>query len=179
MSSFSTSTISDNNLSTPMGAPMTLPHDKGEVTAATSSPTYYRNYEMYTSSPFHIPNSQAPIPGKEVYWEYDTPQSKKIREAFIREFEESDSPVARKVATPKLRMVPKTRIESFDDLEEVRKGEQAMQELLDLCEEAEKVRDIELKIQDESGVAEQEPEGPLSGATTRQPGPASRKASGS
>jgi len=133
----------------PMGAPMTIPHDKEEETAATSSPTYYRNYEMYTSSPFHIPNSQAPIPGKEVYWDYDTPQSRKCREAFIREFEESDSPVARKVATPKLRMVPKPRIESFDDLEEVRKGEQAMQELLDLCEEAEKVRDIDLKIKDE------------------------------
>jgi len=133
----------------PMGAPMTIPHDKEEETTATSSPTYYRNYEMYTSSPFHIPNSQAPIPGKEVYWDYDTPQSRKCREAFIREFEESDSPVARKVATPKLRMVPKPRIESFDDLEEVRKGEQAMQELLDLCEEAEKVRDIDLKIKDE------------------------------
>merc|ERR1719158_187040 len=132
-----------------MGAPITLPHDKEEETGAISSPTYYRNYEMYTSSPFHLPNSQAPIPGKEVYWDYDTPQSRKCREAFIREFEESDSPVARKVATPKLRMVPKPRIESFDDLEEVRKGEQAMQELLDLCEEAEKVRDIDLKIKDE------------------------------
>ena len=43
---------------------------------STSSPSYYRNYEMLTSSPFHITNSQAPIPGKEVFWDYDTPQSR-------------------------------------------------------------------------------------------------------
>jgi len=144
----------DNNVApvtpSPMGAPVILPLDMKDESAPTSSPTYYRNYEVYTSSPFHIPNSQAPIPGKEVYWDYDTPQSRKYREAFIREFEESDSPVTRKVATPKLRMVPKTRIESFDDLEEVRKGEQAMQELLDMCEEAEKVRETDLKTEDES-----------------------------
>jgi len=144
----------DNNVApvtpSPMGAPVILPLDTKDESALTSSPTYYRNYEVYTSSPFHIPNSQAPIPGKEVYWDYDTPQSRKYREAFIREFEESDSPVTRKVATPKLRMVPKTRIESFDDLEEVRKGEQAMQELLDMCEEAEKVRETDLKTEDES-----------------------------
>jgi len=144
----------DNNVApvtpSPMGAPVILPLDTKDESASTSSPTYYRNYEVYTSSPFHIPNSQAPIPGKEVYWDYDTPQSRKYREAFIREFEESDSPVTRKVATPKLRMVPKTRIESFDDLEEVRKGEQAMQELLDMCEEAEKVRETDLKTEDES-----------------------------
>jgi len=134
----------------PMGAPIISPQDMKEKSAPTSSPTYYRNYEMYTSSPFHIPNSQAPIPGKEVYWDFDTPQSRKYREAFKREFEESDSPVTRKVATPKLRMVPKTRIESFDDLEEARRGEQAMQELLDMCEEAEKVRETDLRTEDES-----------------------------
>jgi len=135
---------------TPMGAPMIIPQDMKEESAPTSSPSYYRNYDMYTSSPFHIPNSQAPIPGKEVYWDYDTPQSRKCREAFRREFEESDSPVTKKVVTPKLRMVPKPRIESFDDLEEVRKGEQAMQELLDLCEEAEKIRETDLRTEDES-----------------------------
>ena len=76
---------------------------------STSNPSYYRNYEMLMSSPFHIPNSQAPIPGKEVYWDNDTPQSRKFREAFAKEFEESDSHVAKKnEATPKLGMVAKT-----------------------------------------------------------------------
>ena len=76
---------------------------------STSNPSYYLNYEMLMSSPFHIPNSQAPIPGKEVYWDNDTPQSRKFREAFAKEFEESDSHVAKKnKASPKLGMVAKT-----------------------------------------------------------------------
>jgi len=99
---------------------------------------------MYTSSPYHIPNSQAPIPGKEVYWDYDTPQSRKYREALRKEFEESDSPVARKNATPKLRMVHKPRVESEADLERVRKGEQAMQDLLEFCREAEAEKQDEI-----------------------------------
>jgi len=126
----------------PMCAPLAIPTKVDKE--ITSSPSYYRNYDMYTSSPFHIPNSQAPIPGKEVSWDFDTPQSRKCREAFIKEFEESDSPIAKnKDATPKLRMVAKTRIESVTSKEEARKGEQAMQELLDLCREAE-VKDTSL-----------------------------------
>jgi len=119
-------------------APVSRPPVKTEDDPPSSSPTYYRNYDIYTSSPYHIPNSQAPIPGREVYWDYDTPQSRKYREAFVKEFEESDSPVAKKNdATPKLRMVPKSRVESLDSLEQVRKGEQAMKELMELCREAE------------------------------------------
>ena len=95
---------------------------------STSSPSYYRNYEMLTSSPFHIPNSQAPIPGKEVYWDKDTPQSRKCREAFAKEFEESDSPLAKKIKdTPKLGMAAQTRIKSTTSIEQARKGEEAMQ----------------------------------------------------
>ena len=63
---------------------------------STSSPSYYRNYKMLMSSPFHIPNSQAPIPGKEVYWDNNTPKSRKCREAFAKEFEEIDSPLDKK-----------------------------------------------------------------------------------
>jgi len=126
----------------PMCAPLAIPTKVDKE--ITSSPSYYRNYDMYTSSPFHIPNSQAPIPGKEVYWDYDTPESRKCREAFIKEFEESDSPIAKNNdATPKLRMVAKTRIESVTSMEETKKGEQALQELLDLCTEAQ-VKDTSL-----------------------------------
>ena len=58
--------------------------------------------------------------------------------SFWKEFEESDSPVAKKnKATPMLRMVAKTRIESTTSIEQARKGEEVMQELLDLCREVE------------------------------------------
>ena len=54
---------------------------------------------------------------------YETQQSRKCREAFAKEFEESDSPVAKKnEATPKLRMVAKTRSESTTSIEQARKG---------------------------------------------------------
>jgi len=104
---------------------------------------------MLTSSPFHIPNSQAPIPGREVYWDLDTPQSRKYREALVKEFEESDSPVSKHInVTPKMRMVAKTRIDTVNSNEVVRKGEEAMQMLLDMCREkeeeaVEKIKKIE------------------------------------
>ena len=59
------------------------------------------------------PHLQVPfsIPGKEVYWDYDTAQGRKgrkDREDFGKEFEESDSPIAKNNdATPKLIMVAK------------------------------------------------------------------------
>ena len=40
-------------------------------------------------------------------------------------------------ATPKMRMVAKATISSQSTIEQARKGEEAMQELLDLCREAE------------------------------------------
>ena len=119
--------------SSSMFPPPTIP-----LTETLVSPCNYRNYEMLTSSPFHIPNSQAPIPGREVYWDLDTPQSRKYREALTKEFEESDSPVAKlREVTPKRRMVPKTRFEPATSTEVVRKGEEAMQELLEMCREKE------------------------------------------
>ena len=90
---------------------------------STSSPSYYRNYKMLTISPFHIPNSKDTIPDKKVYWDYDTPQSRKCREAFAKEFDEIDSSVATKnEAAPKLRMMAKTRIESTTTNEQARKS---------------------------------------------------------
>jgi hypothetical protein len=35
-------------------------------------------------------------PSKKVYWDYDTPQSRKCIEAFAKKFEETDSKVAKK-----------------------------------------------------------------------------------
>ena len=46
------------------------------------------------------------IPGKEVYWDYETAKGRKGREDFGKEFEESDSSIAKhNDATPKLIMV--------------------------------------------------------------------------
>ena len=61
-------------------------------------------------------------PSKKVYWDYDTPQSTKCREAFAKEFDETDSRVAKKnEAAPKLRMMAKTRIESTTTNEQARR----------------------------------------------------------
>eukprot|EP00092_Neocalanus_flemingeri_P023087 GFUD01025030.1.p1 GENE.GFUD01025030.1~~GFUD01025030.1.p1 ORF type:complete len:547 (+),score=169.52 GFUD01025030.1:114-1754(+) len=127
-----------------MFPPPSLP-TRREVPNDSASPVYYRNYEAMTSSPFHIPNSQAPIPGREVFWDLDTPQSKKYREALAKEFEESDSPLAKqREVTPKMRMVARSRIDTLTSTEEDRKGEEAMQELLDLCKVAdEKLEQVE------------------------------------
>jgi hypothetical protein len=65
---------------------------------------------------------------KKVYWDYDTPQSTKCREAFAKEFDETDSRVAKKnEAAPTLRMMAKTRIESTTTNEQARKGEKVCQ----------------------------------------------------
>eukprot|EP00092_Neocalanus_flemingeri_P102627 GFUD01131269.1.p1 GENE.GFUD01131269.1~~GFUD01131269.1.p1 ORF type:complete len:534 (+),score=158.58 GFUD01131269.1:109-1710(+) len=127
-----------------MFPPPSLP-TRREVPNVSASPVYYRNYEAMTSSPFHIPNSQAPIPGREVFWDLDTPQSKKYREALAKEFEESDSPLAKqREVTPKMRMVARSRIDTLTSTEEDRKGEEAMQDLLDLCKVAdEKLEQVE------------------------------------
>lgn len=111
---------------------------KNEESSPSSSPKYFRNYEALTSSPFHIPNSQAPIPGKEVYWDFDTPQSRKLREAFVKKFEESNSPISlQKKRTPKLRMIPRPRQQSSSSAINAKMGEEAMEELLLLCRETE------------------------------------------
>ena len=57
----------------------------------------------------------------------------------------SDSPIAKKNdSTPKLRMVPKSRFESLDSLKVFRKGEQAMQELMEMCKDREEERDSKI-----------------------------------
>ena len=77
-----------------MCPPMSIPSKPDKV--STSSPSYYHNYKMLTISPFHIHNSKDTIPDKKVYWDYDTPQSRKCIEAFAKKFEETDSKVAKK-----------------------------------------------------------------------------------
>ena len=84
----------DDATMSPMCPPMSIPSRPDEV--STSSPSYYHNCKMLTISPFHIPNSKDTIPDKKVYWDYDTPQSRKGREAFAKKFEETDSKVAKK-----------------------------------------------------------------------------------
>jgi hypothetical protein len=65
---------------------------------------------------------------KKVYWDYDTPQKTKCREAFAKEFDETDSRVAKKnEEAPKLRMMAKTRIESTTTNEQARSGEKVCQ----------------------------------------------------
>jgi len=62
------------------------------------------------SLPSYCISSQAPIPEKEVYWDYDTPQIKKYKSqlGIGKSFEDDDSPVRvileETVSTPKLRM---------------------------------------------------------------------------
>ena len=47
--------------------------------------------------PMSIPSKPDKVsPSKKVYWDYDTPQSRKCIEAFAKKFEETDSKVAKK-----------------------------------------------------------------------------------
>ena len=66
----------------------------------------FRNYDVYTSSPFHIPNSQAPVPGQDVFWNLDTPQSKKEREKLLKKLESVSTPESEKKETEAKNALP-------------------------------------------------------------------------
>merc|ERR1719300_1190837 len=62
----------------------------------------------------------------------------KLREAFVKKFEESNSPISlQKKRTPKLRMIPRPRQQSSSSAINAKMGEEAMEELLLLCKETE------------------------------------------
>ena len=64
-------------------------------------------------SPVRIPNSQAPIEDREVFWDLDTPETKRTREALYKQMEaKADSPVVvsrNNSLTPTLKLVPRKR----------------------------------------------------------------------
>jgi len=105
--------------------------------------TYSRNLDIFDDSPYEIPNSQAPIPGREVYWELDTPETKRYREELLRKLEEMDSPSpapppAR--SSPRIRLVSRRhnrRIVSEAEKEKARKGEEALRSCEEMCREVE------------------------------------------
>jgi len=110
----------------------------------------YRNHEIYTSSPFTIASSQMPLPGKEVFWNFDTPQAKKLREKMKAEA----SPVlpAKKMSVPRERMqIAKSRREQVVDTEESEECNQVFEEFLELCKPIpEHTNEVEIKNENQN-----------------------------
>ena len=110
------------------------------------SPKPFFNSNGFMDSPVHIPNSQAPIPGREVYWDLDTPESKRIREEFVKELEameESPTKLA-EVRTPKMTLVSRKRAEPSTSREDSAKADEKLKDLLDF------VNRIETRVEMES-----------------------------
>ena len=105
----------------------------------TGSPMMFRPrvkpvfLERDAHSPVRIPNSQAPIEEREVFWDLDTPETKKVREALHKQFEaKPDSPVVasrHNSLTPTLKMIPRKRPDFGPNKEAVAKGNKALAEL--------------------------------------------------
>merc|ERR1719348_1717952 len=56
---------------------MNVVKDSIDNSKEASPSDFLFNPGAYMDSPVHIPNSQAPIPGRDVYWDLDTPESKR------------------------------------------------------------------------------------------------------
>ena len=95
-------------------------------------------------SPVRIPNSQAPIPGRDVFWNLDTPETKRNRDALYQKMAaQADSPVlgSRVVSlTPKLKLIPRKREELDPDrgADARIKGLAALDALMNLQETADR-----------------------------------------
>ena len=75
-----------------------------------------------------------PPPGKEVFWDFDTPQGKKLREKLKREA--SPLPPPLKLDTPRLKMqVCKSRREQINKVskEDSDRADEAFNEFMELC----------------------------------------------
>ena len=86
------------------------------------------------SPPLHIPNSQAPIPDREVYWDFGTPENKRKRDLRIEERSPSTSPLCKStMLTPRLRLVaiPKKVNPAI-----AAEGEKELEQLEELCKKA-------------------------------------------
>jgi len=85
------------------------------------------------SPPLHIPNSQAPIPDRDVYWDFGTPENKRKRD-LLRERSPSTSPLCKStMLTPRLRLVaiPKKVNPAI-----AAEGEKELEQLEELCRKA-------------------------------------------
>ena len=83
------------------------------------------------SPPLHIPNSQAPIPDREVYWDFGTPENQRKRDLRIEERSPSTSPLCKStMLTPRPRLVaiPKKVNPAI-----AAEGEKELEQLEELC----------------------------------------------
>ena len=89
------------------------------------------------SPPLHIPNSQAPIPDRDVYWDFGTPEYKR-KSDLMGERSPSTSPLCKSPKlTPKLRLVaiPKKVNPAI-----AAEGEKELEQLAELCRKAELIK---------------------------------------
>jgi len=126
------------------------PSPSPSLEICSSPKTSRRKYEVYCGSPVHIPNSQAPIPGREVYWDMDTPETKRTREEFLRESEAmEDSPCTTEIKTPKLVIVQRSRRISKPSEEAIRKGDELLNDLIQFADAIKERQEEELRLEKE------------------------------
>merc|ERR1719319_1260193 len=108
------------------------------------------NVDLFYNNEHEIPNSQAPVPGREVYWNMDTPESKRFRESLLS-MSGPPSPCPHPALaspalapSPRLRLVaprrePRPTLASLS----ITQGEAAMEEALRLCRAAEEDEQVQ------------------------------------
>ena len=88
-------------------------------------------------SPEDVPSSQAPIPEREVFWQMDTPESRRTRERMAEKLEKASSSPAMASSSPvnKLRLFAPRRNSKSSEGSEVHQGSDVLDALLKLNEE--------------------------------------------
>merc|ERR1719319_1714724 len=117
--------------------------EKGETEKENRKMRY--NVDLFYDNEHEIPNSQAPVPGREVYWNMDTPESKMFRESLLSMSPLTEPlPVLPARPSPRLRLVaprrePRPTLASLS----ITQGEAAMEEALRLCRAAEEGEQVQ------------------------------------
>merc|ERR1719234_657979 len=114
----------------------------------------FGNADLFDENKYELPNSQAPIPGREAYWDMDTPETKRFRESLKVSNSPLDEPELHPDASPtlvdaKLKLKPRRRLEHLPE-EKVKAGESALEQAMKLCREADEEEERErLKEEEE------------------------------
>jgi len=118
------------------------PAESPEVVAKPRPKFRPFNADLFDENRYDLPNSQAPIPGREAFWDMDTPETKRFRESLLSKSPTSltEEPQLHLDASPtlgaKLKLKPKRRLDQ-PPKEKAQVGESALERAMQLCREDE------------------------------------------
>jgi len=125
------------------------------------------NADFFDENKYDMPNSQAPIPGREAFWDMDTPETKKFRESLFSSESPLEEPELHIDASPtldaKLKLKPRRRLEQLPE-NKVTEEESVLERAMRMCredeeEEERRWRVVEVEEKEENSDVVEETEG--------------------